>query len=124
MENEDAVKDTKSTQDKILTVCFTIAIGGGIPLLIALMNDKTLTYSLILMGLTLISWVLSIFSGLIFLVKRGNNSAHAQSGEEGPVHKDFYKAPRYALGQLYLCCAGMVLLLIWLIWHLLSNTIS
>jgi hypothetical protein len=123
MENEEAVKDTQSNQNMILKVCFTITV-GGITFLVSLMYGKNLTYSLIPVGLTLISWVLSIFSGLIFLVKRGNNSAHAQSGEEVPVHKDFYNTPKYIHGQLYLCCAGIVFLLVWLAWHLLSNTIS
>jgi hypothetical protein len=123
MENEKAVKDTQSNQNKILAVCFTLNI-AGIPFLVNLIYGKNLTYSLIPLGLTLISWVLSIFSGLIFLVKRGNNSAQAQSGEEVPVHEDFHNAPKYIIGQLFLCCAGLVFLLVWLTWHLLSNTIS
>lgn len=121
MENEDAVEDTKSNQNMIITICFTLTI-GGMPFIVNLIDSKNITYSLIPIGLTLLSWVLSIFSGFTFLVKRGNNSAHAQSGEEVPIHEDYYNAPKYIRGQLFLCCAGIVFLLIWLAWHLLSNT--
>lgn len=121
MENEEAKRDFFANQNMIVTICFTITV-GGITFIVNLLYGKSLSYSLIPIGLTLLSWVFSIFSGLIFLIKRGNNSGQAQSGEEVPVHDDYYNAPRYIKGQLFLCCAGIIFLIVWLVWHLISNS--
>ena len=123
MENKDAIKDTLSNQNIILTVCFSIAT-VGITLLFNNIYDKCLTYSLIPIGLAMISWTFSIISGLVFLVKRGNNSARASSEAQVPLHPDYYKAPKYIEGQLYLLISGIFFIMLWLFWHLLSNTYS
>jgi hypothetical protein len=123
MENKDAIKDSFSNQNMIITICFTIS-GGGIAYLFNLIYDKSLSYSLIPIGIALISWILSIVSGLVFLVKRGNNSARASSGEQVPLHSDYDKAPKYIKGQLCFLISGMFFMLIWLVWHLLINTYS
>lgn len=121
MENPEAIKDTKKNQNIIVTACFTLA-GGAIVLLVNFMHDKSLTYSLIPIGLTLISWILSIISGLIFLVKRGNVSGQAQYGDQVPLHEDFFRAPRYIRRQLYFFLVGIGFFIFWLIWRLFSNT--
>ena len=121
MENEEAAKDTQTNQNIFLTACFTLA-GGGIVLLVNFIYDKGLTFLLIPVGLTLISWILSIFSGLIFIVKRGNNSGQAQYGGQMSLHKDFYKAPKYIRRQLYLFIIGTGFFILSLLWRLLANT--
>lgn len=121
MKNEEAVKDTQSNQNVFLTASFTLA-GGGIIFLVSYVHDKSLTYSLIPLGLAMVSWFFSIFSGLLFIIKRGNNSGQAQSGEEVHIHPDYYKAPTYIRGQLILFILGSGFFAIWLVWHLISNT--
>ena len=123
MENEEAKRDFFANQNMIVTICFTISV-GGISFIIGLLNGKHLSYLLIPIGLALLSWVFSVFSGLIFLIKRGNNSGQALSGGEVPVHDDYHNAPKYLIGQVILGCLGIAFLLIWLVWHLISNSTS
>ena len=118
-----ADKDTFINQNVFLATITPIT-GGGIALIINYLMGKGFTYNLIPLYMTLICWLLSILSGITFIVKRGNVSGKAsKTNEMTEIHEDFFKAPKYIERQRNFLVIGSVFLVLWLIWHILCNTI-
>lgn len=109
-------------QIRINNMCFILA-SGGIAILVKIIWSNTLTYSLIPMGLAILSWVLSIFYGIRYLISKGNYLSAAENAtKDHPVNIDNFKAPKYIRRQVYFLPIGGGFFLLWLFWHLLANT--
>ncbi|GAI75719.1 unnamed protein product [marine sediment metagenome] len=116
MTQKDIQDAINSNQKSINGICFILASGGLIYSIKVLLSYE-LTYSLILIGSTTLSWFLSLFYGIIYLLNKGKYlSAAEYATKDNPVDIGKYKAPKYFERQVYLLIIGGGLFLLWLVW--------
>lgn len=119
------IRDAIDSNQKIINyICFILAASGTI-FLIKIILSYTIAYSLITIGSATLSWILSIFFGLLYLINKGKYlSAAEYATKDNPVNVDIYKAPRYFRRQFNLLLIGGGFLILWLVWRIFANTYS
>ena len=122
MSTKEIREEFSRNQIRINNLCYLLAI-AGLGTSIGLIVTRTIEYSLITMGIAMLSWFFSLVYGFKYLISKGNYLAAAEyATKDDPVNIIDFKAPQFLRRQYKLLIVGCVFFALWLVWKLINNT--